>query len=299
MAARPNIVSRRDWGARTTVGGGRGVANSARTQFIVHWPVMGSRDERQWVRDIEAMHARSITSAAAPAYNVLCGMSGTLYEGCGLGVRGPASGTTAANTNGWSCCALQPSTAGGTPTAPVSQAARNSMRALYEWLCTLAGRRLAMRGHRQIVATACPGPDLFAWVQAGMPATGGIPSTPAPEPQAEQEDLMAYATAANGNAHIFMLQGGWVWYAWQAKGSNNWSGGQAGQRVAGMTRFAPAPNAISISAGRTDAGHLHVWIRNRDGGMQYTWQRPNETSWQGGRAGQQIAGFQSFSPVPR
>jgi peptidoglycan hydrolase-like protein with peptidoglycan-binding domain len=158
------------------------VALSQRRLFILHWPVMGDRPNHQWARDIEAMHARSITSQAAPAYNYLVSNrpGGEIMEGCGRDVRGPASGTNDANITGIAVCILQPSTAQGRPTAALSEDCRRSVRALYEHLNRLTGRTLQIRGHRQIVSTACPGPDIFAWLSNGMQASGGQPAPPAP-----------------------------------------------------------------------------------------------------------------------
>lgn len=287
MAAQPRITARSTWRAARAVPGGRHVAPSARRWFVVHYPVMGDRPNHQFARDIEGIHLRQ--GWAVVGYNFLVSnRDGEIMEGAGRDVRGIHSPPR--NVDGWGVCVTQPTTAQGRPTAPLSQAARNSTRALYEWLCTIAGRRLGMAGHNTHHATACPGPDLSAWVRSGMPAGG---PTPAPQPQpAGQEDLMASATSANGTMCLFLLHGGWAWDRWQRRGDNDWN------PRGGYRRFAHAPNAVSIDAFRTDAGHLHVQIRNRDGSTQITWQRPGETSWQGGRAGQSIAAFQRFAGVP-
>jgi hypothetical protein len=237
MAAQPPIVSRAQWGAATRVAGNRGVSPSQRRRFVVHWPVMGARDERQWCRDVERMHAQSISRDAAPAYNFLCGMSGTIYEGCGRDVRGPANGNNATNIDGWSCCVLQPSTSGGTPTAPVSQAARNSVRALYEWLCSVSGRRLTMNGHRDVTSTACPGPDLYAWVRAGMPATGAPGPAPGPGPQPPppppRTEEMAVLLNHDGRMEcVVELANGEIRHAFQQSPGGAFAGAEAGKRRA-------------------------------------------------------------------
>jgi hypothetical protein len=52
-------------------------------------------------------------------------------------------------------------------------------RALYEEACKKTGRTLAKKGHRDGLATACPGTKLYAWVKAGMPA-GDYEAAPNP-----------------------------------------------------------------------------------------------------------------------
>jgi len=248
MAA-PPIVTRSGWGAATAIPAGRFVSPQARRFFVVHWPVMGTRDERQWVRDIERMH-RGQGWGAAPGYNFLVGQSGTIYEGAGRDVRGIHS--PAHNTDGWGVCVLQPSTAGGVPTAPISQAAKNSTRALYDWLCSVAGRNLNQWWHGRDYATACPGSDLRAWVQGGMQAAGPTPGptptptpppTPTPEPDLPElpEGTMAIAVAQmkDGRFEVFVEtqpakagEAGNVWHTWQAK-NGGWAGAKAGKRRAG------------------------------------------------------------------
>lgn len=66
---------------------------------------------------------------------------------------------------------------------------------------------------------------------------------PTPPPLAE-EDIVAItaAVASNGNFHVFVeAKDGSVWYTWQAKDKNAWSGGAAGKSIAGLSYFAPAP----------------------------------------------------------
>jgi peptidoglycan hydrolase-like protein with peptidoglycan-binding domain len=167
------IITRREWGAAFTIPGGRHVAPSARRWFVVHWPGSAvASNEQQVVRNIESFHRRNLGWAAAPGYNFLVGRSGTIYEGCGRDVRGIHSPPR--NTDGWGVCVMI--AVGETP----PQAALNATRALYEWLSGVAGRRLGMAGHSTHHPTACPGPNLIAWVNRGMPSTGGAPAPPPP-----------------------------------------------------------------------------------------------------------------------
>jgi hypothetical protein len=163
------VVSRREWGAQFTIPGGRHVPPASRRFFVVHWPATNNvGNERQLVRSIEAQHRRQ-GWAAAPGYNYLVGMSGTIYEGCGRDVRGIHSPPR--NTDGFGVCILAPM-----DRAP-SAAALRATRQLYDHLNRVTGRTLGRRWHAQDFATQCPGQRLIAWVRNGMLAPGA-PSPP-------------------------------------------------------------------------------------------------------------------------
>ncbi|TMR99925.1 hypothetical protein EJK15_05325 [Nonomuraea basaltis] len=49
-----------------------------------------------------------------------------------------------------------------------TEAAKRSIRALYDEACAQADRILAKRGHSHIGDTDCPGTTLLAWVESGM-----------------------------------------------------------------------------------------------------------------------------------
>jgi hypothetical protein len=290
----PRIISRREWGATRAIPGGRNVPLSSRRFYVAHWPVMGARDERLWMRQIDDIHRRQ--GWAVIGYNFAVGSQG-IYEGAGLMTRGIHSPPR--NTDGFGVCFLQPSTAGGTPTAPMSQAMRNNGRALYDWLSSQCGRRLTMSWHGQHFATACPGPDIRAWVQAGMPAAGG--PAPAPEqPQLVEEEPMTSELAANGNFHVWMVgpQRRSIWFTVQPSGSTAWGGGRAGQGPAGWSKFWDAPSGRTIrgiTAKRAQGGSLHFWATLDNGSTQYCWQRPNESQWRGGSGGSRLG---AFAPAP-
>lgn len=294
MSAQPPIVSRREWGAATTIPSNRFVAPSSRRFFVVHWPVMNVTDERAACRSIEAMH-RNQGWAAAPGYNFLVGQSGTIYEGCGRDVRGIHSPPR--NTDGWGCCVLQPTS------GVLSQQAKNGTRALYDWLCSVAGRRLEQSWHGKDFATACPGPQLIDWVRGGMQAGAPTPAPPEKPPTPQEVEMITSAVADNGSLHVFSVgpQRGTVWYTWQRANQNAWNGGQSGQRVAGMQRFADAPSGRTIrglSATLSKGGALHLFVTLDDGSTVYTWQPKASAQWAGGEPGKRIASLAAFAPSP-
>lgn len=56
---------------------------------------------------------------------------------------------------------------------------------------------------------------------------------------------------------------------------------------------------VAIATGVNSAGALHVFVEAQDGSIWYTWQRKNETSWQGGKPGKSVADLQPFAPKPK
>jgi hypothetical protein len=295
------IISRREWGARSVVPGGRNVPLSSRRFFVCHWPVMRNQDEMAWVRAIEQGHLNTARAngwaAVAPFYNYLVGQSGAVYEGCGRDVRGIHSPPR--NTDGFGVCLLQGSDAQGNNRTPMSQNMRTGTRELWQLLNQQAGRTLQQWWHGRDFATACPGPDIRAWVQGGMVAQGGG-AAPAPPTPTEEEKMVATANAgrdAQGNAHVFRVtaDGGAVDYTWKGS-SGKWDREGGGWR-AGMSRFAAAPEGHRIQSidAWNDGGVLTVVVRSRnDGSLWVTWQAAGSTNWSGGGSGR-IAAFQHFA----
>lgn len=168
-----DIVSRAQWGAKTPTSR---IATTwgRRTEFVVHHsegPTNAS------VRSIQDFHMGPARGWADVAYNFLVRDDGTIYEGRGwLTVGAHAIGH---NTSGIGVCYIGMN-------AP-TDAAKHSIRALYDYACGQAGHKLLMRGHGQLSqnSTDCPGSKLLAWVKAGMldsKATPPVPPTGPPFP---------------------------------------------------------------------------------------------------------------------
>lgn len=284
------VITRRQWGARTTIGPGRHVPPSQRRFFVVHYPVMANRDERQWCRDIEQIHANQRWNAA-PGYNFIVGQSGTVYEGCGRDIRGIHSPPR--NTDGWGVCYLQPTDRNGRPLAALTPQGLAGCRQLYDWLSSVAGRSLTMWWHGRDQPTACPGDDLRNWVRQGM----RVPTMPPQQQTPEVTNLIASAVAQNGTLHVFRVgpQRRTVWFTIQRRNETAWGGQQPG-RIAAWSRFLDAPSGrtiTGIAASRSEAGVLNVWITLDNGMTCDRWQRPNETQWRGAPDG----GWRIFIPA--
>lgn len=161
-----NIVSRADWNARPARPSGRyTVPWSARTEFFVHHT---DGPKTQTIRSIQDFHLDG-RGWGDVGYNFLVREDGTVYEGRGwlvVGAHCPGH-----NRSGIGVAFI----GSNNPT----DAAKQSIRRLYDEACRRAGRKLRRYGHGDKWATDCPGSRLRAWVDAGMPVDE---TKPAPKP---------------------------------------------------------------------------------------------------------------------
>lgn len=158
-----NIISRAQWGARAPKSSPTHVSPSVRAYFVVHH---SGAPASQTVRAIQdwCMDGRGFSDID---YNHLVrGTTGEIYEGRGWDVVG--AHTTGYNTSGVGVCVIG--------NDELSDAAKASVRWLYEQYNKRCGRTLAIRGHRQLATTGtdCPGNRAYTWVQAGMPAPDNV-----------------------------------------------------------------------------------------------------------------------------
>jgi hypothetical protein len=151
------IISRTQWGARPPKQTPIYVAPSKRRYYVVHHS-NGPVD--QTVRAIQdwCMDGRGFNDID---YNFLVrGSTGQIYEGRGWDVQG--AHTVGYNVTGVGVCIIG--------SDQCSDAAKLAVRWLYAQYNDRCGRTLAIRGHRDLDATDCPGDRNYAWVHAGMPA---------------------------------------------------------------------------------------------------------------------------------
>ncbi|MGW1275468.1 peptidoglycan-binding protein [Streptomyces tsukubensis] len=156
------IITRREWGAQPWNGTPNTVPLSRRTEFFVHYdgasPV--GRTGYAIMRAIEAVHRGQGWSGVG--YNFVVSQAGDIFEGRGWTLQGAHCPDH--NITGFG---VQIAIGGNQEPSPAALAA---CRELYEEACRRTGRVLAQRGHRDGIATHCPGTKLYQWVQAGMPA---------------------------------------------------------------------------------------------------------------------------------
>lgn len=156
-----DIISRAQWGARPWQKGAPYlVGDEERTEFFVHYHGAAVRVQTgsSVPRTVEAIHLANGWSGVG--YNFMVDMDGVAYEGRGWGRVGAHSPRH--NRQGWGCYV-----AVGADQKP-TEAALQTVRALYDEGCERTGRDLAKKGHRDARATACPGDVLYPWVVAGM-----------------------------------------------------------------------------------------------------------------------------------
>ncbi|GAA4082788.1 peptidoglycan recognition protein family protein [Actinomadura miaoliensis] len=154
-----DIISRKEWGARTPRS--RPTTTwSRRTEFVVHY---SEGPTTQTPRQIQDFHLDS-NGWADIGYNFLVDTRGRVYEGRGWLVVGAHA--TGHNTSGIGVCMIGRD-------GDATDAAKKAIRWLYDEACRRKGAKLAKRGHRDVTATSCPGKQLYEWVQAGMPVSGG------------------------------------------------------------------------------------------------------------------------------
>lgn len=149
-----DYVTRDEWGARaplTTVP----VTWQQRTGFVTHYS-FGNKD--QSVRSIQDFHMDS-RGWSDIGYNFLVRHDGTIYIGRGWNVIG--AHVENHNTDNIGACFIGFDT-------DVTDAAKQSLRALYDEAVQLKGGPLAKLVHRDLAPTSCPGDQLAAWVHSGM-----------------------------------------------------------------------------------------------------------------------------------
>lgn len=177
------VLSRAQWGAVSAQGTGNAL-NAVPDGCTIHWegPRMGSRPHSECgatVRGIQRFHMQD-RGWADIAYNLLVCEHGVIFTGRGRGKGSAANGTTDANRRRYAICAL---VGEGDPQPKALLDGLADAVAL----CQSWGARDAVNGHRDWVATACPGDSLYREVKAGTFGKGdtpaSTPSKPKPKPK--------------------------------------------------------------------------------------------------------------------
>src|SRR5690606_25721991 len=142
----------------------------------------------QRVRNIESYHVNH-NGWAGIAYTALVCEHGYVFEGRGLGHRTAANGTNSGNQNWYAVCALIGDK------DPLGADLLRGLRDAIEW-CRDGGAARRVNGHRDHLATSCPGDRLYAWVRAGMPADIEEDDMPSPKDLWEWDGIPAPRTAS-------------------------------------------------------------------------------------------------------
>lgn len=159
------LVTRAQWSAKPANGSMNAI--SAHPKGVaVHYEAVNVGNAthgtcEQNVRNIQADHMRATARHDAwsdIAYNYLACQHGYLFVGRGTGKGSAANGTTVANQNYYAVCGLIGPK--DVPTPQLVTAIGDGIN-----LCRAAGAGNTVVGHRDLIATACPGAALYKMVQ--------------------------------------------------------------------------------------------------------------------------------------
>src|SRR5690606_29774313 len=197
------VVSRAQWGAKPWQGKPSTVPLKRRTEFFVHWfgGVPQNASGVALAREVERLHING-NGWSGVGYNWIIGEDGVAYEGRGWTLQG-------AHCPGHNVSGLAVLIAVGKGGKKASAAALATARALYDEACERTGNTLAMRGHRDGIATECPGPDLYEWVRDGMPVDGSgtAPQGGTGGTGGTAPTVARYQTSINGLAYGYGAEG--------------------------------------------------------------------------------------------
>ena len=150
----------------------------AQDTIAIHWEAAPPRSDHsqcaQQVADIDRYH-RANGYSGGIAYSWLVCQHGQIFTGRGWGRQSAATCNGHWNARAWSVCWM------GGPGFSPSQEALRGIRTVVDEARTRGARTVI--GHREACATQCPGDELMAWKNAGLPVTGS------PVPPSEEDDL--------------------------------------------------------------------------------------------------------------
>lgn len=201
------IVTRDEWNARQ-----RGATRSSHPigntlGITAHWegPHMGGFSHGQCaakVRGIEAFH-RDNRGWADIAYNALVCPHGYVFEGRGPGVKSAANGDGQANDDWYAVCYL-----GGERDGFTDEGKAGFLEA-FGWLTREGDAGPRRNGHRDHKATACPGDEIYRWVQSLPDGATAEPIQEDDMPYSPEElrDVVAAGVAEALNANLWDTYG--------------------------------------------------------------------------------------------
>lgn len=121
------------------------------------------------VRAIQRFHVEG-RGWADIAYNAVVCPHGYVFEGRGPGVKSAANGDEATNDDWYAVCYL-----GGVGDG-FTDAGKQGFRDAVAWLREKGNAGPRINGHRDHKATACPGPDIYKWLQSGDAEPNSTPT---------------------------------------------------------------------------------------------------------------------------
>lgn len=163
------FVTRAQWGARPRKSGTTEIIDHP--SVTGHW--VGGGWEFPWdhsscddkVRGIQVDHMDN-REWSDIAYNYLVCPHDYVFEGRGYDRRSSANGSDSANSLSFAICALWGSNSADDP---LPNGLKNAFLYARAILRSKGGATSIVKGHRDWKETDCPGPQIYAWIQAGCP----------------------------------------------------------------------------------------------------------------------------------
>jgi hypothetical protein len=170
------LITRAKWGARPPVRVDK-LPPAAVMALAVHYSASNADEQAEHancagrVRAIQRFHMET-RGWNDVAYNHLVCKHGYTFQGRGIGVRSAATGP--ANGFTYAVCFLGDDTPGRDD---VTNAGRVAIAHLLAFVRERTGRFVPAKGHRDYMATSCPGNQLYAWLRV----LSGPPDSVSPE----------------------------------------------------------------------------------------------------------------------
>ncbi|QSB05419.1 peptidoglycan recognition protein family protein [Natronoglycomyces albus] len=228
------INGRSTWNARSPASSPTETTWAARTGFMVHHSAGPATQSIRAIQDFH-MDTRGWNDIG---YNYLINASG-IYLGRGALVIGAhAAGHNTANIG---VCLI-----GDYSNTEPSHTLKNHLQVLYSIMNSMAGKTLAVRTHRQVNPTACPGTRLHNWVLGNLDGNPGDDDPGDDNPANWLEDLiMSLPTLRRGSsgASVRRVQGLCVAYGGTPRREVENSGGVDGSFGPGTERAVRAVQA--------------------------------------------------------
>lgn len=186
------IITRDQWGAADPKGPLDAWPDGQPTSWTLHYEGVdvdvNEGDYTPRVQSIQAYHQSH--GYFDIAYSFVVSPSGQAFSARGWDYRSAAQ--VSGNPVSLAICYI------GGPSTPLTDAAKAAINQL------IAQRPMEVFPHQHWFATACPGEQVLAWLEAGRPDSGGIPPAPPIPPQDKPDARPMLRFGARGSAVVEM-----------------------------------------------------------------------------------------------
>jgi hypothetical protein len=161
-----NYVSRAAWGAKRPLSRPTVLLASRVDTIVYHYTAAGSDEQADHkncagrVRGVQAFH-QNVRGWNDIAYNFLTCKHGYIFEGRGIENKSAATG--AENSHTLAVCFLGDDTVGRDD---VTVAGRQALVEITRWIRQRRPAVTGYKGHRDYMATSCPGNELYSYIHS-------------------------------------------------------------------------------------------------------------------------------------